>query len=77
MSYYWNYVAIGAELAGFSAQSLVFIFNLINVNMNRSYWILKNQMVFSMGDIAASRGSEVILRAAEIYIYEKLQDKNL
>ena len=34
-------------------------------------------MVFSMGDIAASRGSEVILRAAEIYIYEKLQDKNL
>ena len=50
--------------------------------MTKSYFkepngIFKTLAGFSMGDIAASRGSEVILRGPELEIFRKLKQKNL
>ena len=77
-----KYVKIGSDIAELSPKTIEFINNLIDVNMTKSYFkepngIFKTLAGFSMGDIAASRGSEVILRGAELEIFRKLKQKNL
>lgn len=73
---------VGAKLAGFSSKTVDYIVNLIECDMEHSYFkepngIYKTLSGFSMGDVAASRGSEVILRGAELEIYEMLYRENL
>ena len=67
----------GCKLAGFSEESVEYIDNLVFVEMNRSYFhepegIFRTTRGFSMGDNAAARGSEIILRGAEFSIFERL-----
>lgn len=73
---------VGAGLAGLSRKTVDYIVNLIECNMEHSYFkeptgIYKTLSGFSMGDVAASRGSEIILRGAELEIFAKLQNENL
>ena len=77
-----KYVKVGANLAGFSRNTVDYIVNLIECDMEHSYFrephgIFKTLSGFSMGDVAASRGSEVILRGAELEIYELLHKEKL
>jgi hypothetical protein len=66
-----RHVRHAAELAGFSEESIQYIFNLIHVNMEHSYFrepsgIFHTTRGYSMGEMSASRGSEVILRDSEL-----------
>ena len=68
------HVAKGLKLAKISDASKDYIFNLIEVEMTRSYFkepggIFRTLLGFSMGDHAAARGSEVILFSCEIDTY--------
>ena len=60
-----KYVKMGAELAGLNTDSIKYIFSLIEVNMRHSYFhepdgIFRTNSGFSMGDVAASRGLDVL-----------------
>ena len=64
-------------MARFSVESIEYIENLVLVEMNRSYFhepegIFRTTQGFSMGDNAAARGSEIILRGAEFAIFDRL-----
>ena len=77
-----KYVKVGANLAGFSKSTVDYIVNLIECDMEHSYFkepngIFKTLSGFSTGDVAASRGSEVILHGAELEIYELLHKEKL
>ena len=77
-----KYVKIASNLAGFSEDSITYINNLIDVNMNHSYFkepngIHHTEKGFSMGDKSASRGSEVVLRTSELDTYRELKIQQL
>ena len=77
-----KHVKMGAELAGLKADSIQYIFSLIEVNMRHSYFhepdgIFRTTSGFSMGDVAASRGSDVVLRGAELLFYAELHSQGL
>jgi hypothetical protein len=77
-----KYVKMGAELAGLNDDSIQYIFSLIEVNMRHSYFhepdgIFRTKSGFSMGDVAASRGSDVVLRGAELLFYAELHSRGL
>ena len=72
----------GCDLAGFSKESKDYIDNLVFVEMNRSYFheptgIYRTTRGFSMGDNAAARGSEIILRGVEFSIFEHLSHEKV
>ena len=69
-----KHVTKGLKLAKISDNSRDYIFNLIEVEMTRSYFkepsgIFRTDKGFSMGDHAAAHGSEVILLSSEIDTY--------
>ena len=69
-----HHVAKGLKLAKITDASKDYIFNLIEVEMTRSYFkepsgIYRTLLGFSMGDHAVARGSEVILFSCEIDTY--------
>ena len=73
---------MGAELAGLNADSIKYIFSLIEVNMRHSYFhepdgIFRTTSGFSMGDVAASCGSDLVLRGAELLFYAELHSQGL
>ena len=77
-----RHVRHGAELAGLAENTIQYIFNLIHVNMEHSYFkepsgIFHTTRGFSMGDNSASRGSEVILRDSELGTFAELQAHSL
>ena len=77
-----HHVRHGAELAGLGEDTIQYIFNLIHVNMEHSYFkeptgIFHTTHGFSMGDNSASRGSEVILRDSELGTFAALDAKSL
>jgi hypothetical protein len=77
-----KHVAKGLKLAKITDASKDYIFNLIEVEMTRSYFkepggIFRTLMGFSMGDHAAAHGSEVILLSSEIDIYYVLVRVNV
>ena len=77
-----RHVRHGAELAGLGEDSIQFIFNLIHVNMEHSYFkepagIFHTTRGYSMGDMSASRGTEVVLRDSELGTFEALHTRDL
>ena len=73
---------MGAELAGLNVDSIKYTFSLMKVNMRHSYFhepdgIFRTKSGFSMGDVAASQGSDVVLRAAELLFYAELHSRGL
>jgi hypothetical protein len=72
-----KHVEKGLKLANISDASKDYIFNLIEVEMTRSYFkeptgIFQTLNGFSMGDHAAAHGSEVILLSCELDAYALL-----
>ena len=77
-----KHVRHAAELAGFNEDTIQYIFNLIHVNMEHSYFkepngIFHTTRGYSMGDMSASKGSEVILRDSELGTFTVLQARGL
>ena len=77
-----RHIRHAAELAGFSEESIQYLFNLIHVNMEHSYFkepsgIFHTTRGYSMGDMSASRGSEVILRDSELGTFKALHTRDL
>ena len=69
-------------LAEFSQETIDYILDLIEVNMAHSYFkepagIFHTESGFSMGDICAASGSELILRISELDTYQALSDNDL
>ena len=76
------HVRHAAELAGFSEDTIQYIFNLIHMNMEHSYFkephgIFHTTKGYSMGDMSASKGSEVILRDSELGTFTALKSRDL
>ena len=76
------HVRHAAELAGFSEDTIQYIFNLIHVNMEHSYFkephgIFHTTRGYSMADMSASKGSEVILRDSELGTFTALKSRDL
>ena len=70
------------KISGFSQPTVDYIVALIKVNMENSYFkepkgIFTMLCGFSMGDISAASGSELILRISEITTYLALSVNNL
>ena len=76
------HVRHAAELAGFSEDTIQYIYNLIRVNMEHSYFKephgkFHTMRGYSMGDMSASKGSEVILRDSELGTFTALKSRDL
>ena len=68
-----EHVGNGLDLAKISTKSKEYVFNFFDVEMEKSYFkkpsgIFRTTKGFSMGDLAVTRGSEIILRGAETKI---------
>ena len=77
-----RHVSKGLKLAKISYASRDYIYNLTEVEMTRSYFkqpggIFRTMLGFSMGDLAAAKGSEVILFSCEIDSYFVLVHENV
>ena len=65
-----------ALLAGFSETSILYIFSLIEVNMQHSYFHKPNGIHKTQSGLA-SKGSYVSLRGSELETFEKLDQNNV
>ena len=70
------------KIAKLEPTSIDYILNFMKVSMRHSYFkepegIFKTLSGFSMGDNAAARGSEIILRIYELQIFKLLHRKKL
>ena len=75
-------VVFVCEKADFDQESITYIVSLITCNMTNSYFkdqqgYTLQKLAFSMGDICAGKGSDLILRVHEISIFDLLRAANL